>query len=130
MILLDSHVVVWMMLSPELLSSRAREAILQARIAGEKIACSPFSLYEIARAAHQRKLKLHSTTGEFIAAIESRLAVVPLTTGIAVCAAELPETFSGDSYDRIIAATAIAGDYTLITYDEEFHKAGVCKVLW
>ena len=130
MILLDTHVVVWMMLSPELLSNRARDAIVQARLAGERIASSSVSMYEIARSAHRRKLKLTSATEDFIAAVESRLDWVPLSAGILVRAAELPETFSGDPFDRIIAATAIAGDYTLVTYDDRIRKADVCKVLW
>jgi PIN domain nuclease of toxin-antitoxin system len=130
MILLDTHVVVWMMLSPELLSSRARDAIVQARLAGERISASSVSMYEIAHSAQRRKLKLTSTTEDFIAAVESRLDWIPLSAGILVCAAELPETFSGDPFDRIIAATAIAGDYTLITYDDRIRKAEVCKVLW
>jgi len=129
-ILLDTRVVVWLMLSPELLSSRAREAILQARVAGEKIAYSPVSLYEIAHAARHKKLKLNSPVDTFIAAVESRLDVVPLTAGIAICAAEMPDHFSSDPFDRIIAATAIAGDYTLISGDDRIREAGVCKVLW
>jgi PIN domain nuclease of toxin-antitoxin system len=129
MILLDTHVVIWLMLSPELLSHRVREAILQARMAGERLACSPVSLYEITRAVRRKKLKLNSTAEELIAEIESRIDLVPLTAGIMVCAAELPEPFSSDPLDRIIAATAIAGDYTLITYDDRIREAGVCKVL-
>ena len=34
---LDTHVVIWLLMAPERLSKRAREAILQARIAGERI---------------------------------------------------------------------------------------------
>lgn len=130
MILLDTQAIVWLMLSPELLSARAREAIVEARIEGERLACSPVSLYEIARAVQRRKLKLNSTAEEFIAAIESRVDLAPLTGGIAACAAELAETFPSDPLDRMIAATALAGDYTLITYDERIRRAGVCKVLW
>jgi len=129
-ILLDTHVVVWMMLSPELLSSRVRDAILQVRMAGERIACSSLTFYEIAHAAGRRKLKLNSTVEAFIAAVEGRIDAIPLSPPIAICAAELPEDFSGDPFDRLIAATAIVGDYTLITYDDRIRKAGVCKVLW
>ncbi|MGA2635969.1 MAG: type II toxin-antitoxin system VapC family toxin [Terracidiphilus sp.] len=130
MILLDTHIVVWLMVSPEQLSDRARVAILQASIAGEKIAYSPVSLYEIANAARRNRLHLYTTIEEFIAAIGAKLELIPLTAAIAVCAAKIPVPFHGDPMDRIIAATAIVGDLTLITRDDRIRAANVCKVLW
>jgi PIN domain nuclease of toxin-antitoxin system len=32
--------------------------------------------------------------------------------------------------DRIIVATAIALDCTLITHDDQIRRANVCKTLW
>jgi PIN domain nuclease of toxin-antitoxin system len=129
-ILLDTHVVIWLFLSPERLSSRARHAILQARIAGEQIACSPVSLYETANSARRKRLQLNSTIQEFMAAIQTNIELVPLTAGIAICAAELPEPFHGDPMDRIIAATALVADCTLITRDDRIREANLCKVVW
>jgi PIN domain nuclease of toxin-antitoxin system len=129
-ILLDTHVVIWLMLDPEELSGRAREAILQARIAGEKIVCSPVSLYEIANSARRKRLQLNVTIQEFIAAVQSKFDLVPLTAEIAICAAELPDPFHGDPMDRIITATAIVEDCTLISRDDRIRTANVCKVLW
>jgi PIN domain nuclease of toxin-antitoxin system len=129
-ILLDTHVVVWLMMSPEHLSVRARAAILQARIAGEKIAYSPVSLYEIANAARRKRLHLDVTIQEFIAAVQAKLELIPLTSSIAICAAELPHTFHGDPMDRMIAATAIVMDCVLITHDGRIRGASVCKVIW
>lgn len=130
MILLDTHVMTWLFLAPEKLSIRAREAILSARGTGEQIGFSPISLYEIANAARRKRLLLHSTTEEFIAAIQTKLTLVPLTAGIAICAAELPDAFHGDPMDRIVAATAIISDCTLITHDDRIRRANACKVLW
>lgn len=130
MILLDTHAVVWLLIAPDQLSGRARDAILQARIAGEKIGFSPVSLYEIANAARRKRLQLYTATGDFIAAVQAKLDLVPLTAGIAICAAELPNPFHGDPMDRIIAATAIVMGCTLITHDEKIRGANVCKTLW
>ena len=130
LILLDTHVVIWLLIDPEHLSARAREAILQARVAGEKIACSPISLYEIANAARRGRLQLNSTVEEFVAAIQDRIELHPLTAGIAVCAAQLPDTFHGDPMDRIIAATAVTGGCALITHDERIRKSKACEVIW
>jgi PIN domain nuclease of toxin-antitoxin system len=129
-ILLDSHSIIWLMISPERLSARARNAILQARISGEIIAYSPVSLYEIANAVRRKRLHLDATIPEFIAAVQTKLELIPLTAPIAICAAELPAPFHGDPMDRIIAATAIVMDCILITHDGKIRQANVCKVLW
>jgi PIN domain nuclease of toxin-antitoxin system len=130
MILLDTHVVVWLLTAPQRISGRARDAIVQARVNDERIGYSPISLFEIAYAARRKRLPLNSTTEEFIAAIEARLEFTPLTSEIAVCAAELADPFHGDPIDRIIAATAIVGDYTLITHDGRIRDSNLCKTLW
>ena len=130
MILLDTHVAIWLLAAPDRLSDGARNAIRQARIAGEKIACSPVSLYEIVYSARRKRLHLNVATEVFIAALQTKIELVPLTARIAVCAAELPDSFHGDPMDRIIAATAIVEDCTLITCDDRIRKSRACKVLW
>jgi PIN domain nuclease of toxin-antitoxin system len=129
-ILLDTQVVLWLFLAPERLSFQAREAILCGRIAGEKIGCSPVSLYEIAYAARRKRLNLLTTAEEFIAAVLARIELIQLTPRIAVCAGELPNPFHGDPMDRLIAATALANNLTLITADSKIRAANACKVLW
>lgn len=129
MILLDTHVVIWLLVSPKELSAPAREIILKARLAGERLSCSAVSLYEIAYAVHRKRLKLDVTIEEFIAAVESRIETIPLTAKIAICATQLPQPFHGDPMDRIIAATAIVEDCALITHDDRILKSNVCKAL-
>lgn len=130
MILLDTHVMIWLLATPRRLSVRVEEAILQARIRGEKLVYSPVSLYEIVYAARRNRLPLNSPAEDFIAAVQAKLEMVPLTAEIVVCAAGLPDTFHGDPMDRMITATAIAGDCVLITQDDRIRKANVCKVVW
>jgi PIN domain nuclease of toxin-antitoxin system len=130
MILLDTHVAVWLLAVPDLLSWKARDAILQARRLGEAIGYSPVSLYEMAWAARRKRLPLNIPAKEFIAEVQRNLELVPLTAEIAVLASEISTPFHGDPMDRIIVATAIANDCTLITHDDRIHKANVCKVLW
>jgi len=45
-------------------------------------------------------------------------------------AAGLSGPFPKDPMDRLIAATALANDLTLITADGKIRKANLCKVLW
>jgi PIN domain nuclease of toxin-antitoxin system len=130
MILLDTHVAVWLLGSPDRLSAKAREAILHARRTGEEVGYALVSLYEIAYAAHRNRLPLNASIRDSIAALQSRLKEVPLTAAIVICAAELPDQFHGDPMDRIIAATAIVEDCVLLTADGKIRRAGVCKTLW
>jgi PIN domain nuclease of toxin-antitoxin system len=130
MILLDTHALIWLLLAPEKLSAKAREAILDARLAREQISCSQISLYEIANATRRRRVLLKTTIEDFIVAAEAKIHFTPVTAEIAVCAGEIPEPFHGDPMDRIITATALLGDYTLLTNDNRIRKSGLCRVIW
>ena len=130
MILLDTHAVIWLLLAPDQLSKRARGRILGARIAGEKIACSPISLYEMAYSAFKQRVQLPTSSEDFIVAVQTKVELAPFTARIALCAAELPAPFHGDPMDRIITATAIVEGCTLITKDEQIRQANLCKVIW
>jgi PIN domain nuclease of toxin-antitoxin system len=129
-ILLDTHAIIWLLISPDQLSKRAREAILQTRMAGERIACSPVSFFEIAYLSFRERLELHALREDFIAEVQARIELVPISAQIAICAGELPVPFHGDPMDRIITATAIVEGCTLITKDEKIRDANLCKVIW
>lgn len=130
MILLDTHVVVWLFLDPSRLSRPAHDAILQARIDREPLGYSPISVYEIVYAARRGRLPLVSGAEEFIRGFEKRLAAIAFTPAIAQRAASLPEPFHGDPMDRMIAATAIEQGCALITCDERIRSAKVCETIW
>jgi len=129
-ILLDTHAVLWLFLAPEKLSIAAREEILRARVAGEKLCCSPVSIYEIAYASRRNRLQLHTSIEAFIAAVLAKVELIPLTAGIAICAAALADPFQGDPLDRIIAATAIEAGCALVTADGKIRASQACKVVW
>jgi PIN domain nuclease of toxin-antitoxin system len=130
MILLDTHVVVWLLAAEDRLSARARAAILECRLAGESLAFSPVSAFEIAYSAGRGRLPLDASVEDFMASVQSKLELAPLTAEIAICAANLPTPFHGDPIDRMIAATAIVNDCTLITRDGKIRQANACKTLW
>ena len=130
MILLDTHALIWMLMEPEQLSQAATQAILTARVRGERLACSQVSLYEIATAARRRRINLKVPVQDFLDLLRVRVDFVPLTAEIAVCAGEIPEPFHGDPMDRIITATALLGGYDLVTCDGKIGKSGLCRVIW
>ena len=129
MILLDTHVVIWLALTPEKLSSAAAEAIRRAVSTGRP-AISVVTLYEIANSMRRNRIKTVILPSLFLDRIARRFTVLPVSDVVAIRAAQLPERMHGDPMDRMIAATAIVENCTLITADQRIAAAGVCKTLW
>ena len=130
MILLDSHVVIWLALTPEKISPAATTAIRELESAGTNSCISVMTIYEIANAIRLGRLQPIIPHQVFLNRIRSRFKVFPVTEMIAQCAAELPAPFHGDPMDRIITATAIVEGCTLITKDEKIREAKLCKIIW
>ncbi len=130
MILLDTHVVIWLMNSPRRVSKGAAAAIAEAGADGELPCLSVISIYELIYAQRRGRVLLHEPPAMLVGKMRAWFHLRPITEIIAVEAAALPESFHGDPFDRMIAATAIAENCTLITADERILNAGVCKTLW
>ncbi len=130
MILLDTHVVIWLALIPEKISSGAAAAIRQGHATDGSLGISVVTLYEIANAIRRGRVRPAMEPGPFLHRIRRRFKVFPVSETIAVCAGQLSERFHGDPMDRMIAATAIIEKCMLITADDRIASAGVCKTLW
>ena len=130
MIQLDTHVLVWRELQPEKLSSAARLAIQDAVLAHEMVAISPVTLWEIAMLTRRKRILLNVSLQKFLASIEEHYRVIPINASIAIQATELKDPFPRDPMDRLISATAIVEDQTLITADRSILESKVCKLLW
>jgi PIN domain nuclease of toxin-antitoxin system len=129
-ILLDTHVAVWLLLQPELLSENARDAIRQARANREPLGFSPVSLYEIAYAEKRGRLPLIENIHSFLGAVRSILEAAPLTPEIVIRAALLSDSFHGDPMDRMIAATSIELSCPLVTHDGRIRSFEPCTTIW
>jgi PIN domain nuclease of toxin-antitoxin system len=130
MIQLDTHSLLWLVLEPEKISSPATSAIETLVQAGGKIAVSVITLWEIAHLARRGRIHLNVPIEEFLEAIEANYRVIPLTRAIVIQAAKLPEPFPKDPMDRLITATAMVEDFSLVTRDRAIHQAKVCKLVW
>jgi PIN domain nuclease of toxin-antitoxin system len=130
MILLDSHVVIWLGLHREKLSKAASGAIQKAESSGTPIAISVTTLFEIAYLLRRKRIRPSIPDQAFLAQIRGRFHVLPVDAEIAVCAGELEGTVHGDPIDRILMATAILANCALITADRKILASGVCKTLW
>jgi len=113
-VLLDTHVLVWLMQGIDRLSPAKRELIQQA--ADRVAAITP---WEIAMLTAKGRLALPMDVGEWIyAAVHSLgIAVVPLSPEISVASNRLPGEFHADPADRMIVATARHLNALLVTED-------------
>jgi PIN domain nuclease of toxin-antitoxin system len=116
-ILLDTHAAVWVALDQGLGKQSLR--LIDRALADDELAVSALSFWELAMLMAKGRLKSLKSTGEERAKLlAGGIREIPLTGDIAILAAEL-EGLDGDPADRIIAATAILNDATLITADQK-----------
>jgi PIN domain nuclease of toxin-antitoxin system len=113
-ILLDTHAAIW--LSVGQLGKQSRR-IADKALASDALAISTISFWELSMLIAKGRLRARSSPREqrtkmLAAGIQELL----LTSDIAILAGEI-ENLHGDPADRIIAATAIAHEATLMTAD-------------
>ncbi len=130
MILLDTHVVVWLALEPARISKRARAAIAETRRRGEGLAISDITLLEIATIENKGRIKLSASLEAFLTEIEARFIVLPITGRICVSALALPAAYPRDPADRVIGATALVEGLSLITADDGIRRSKALKTIW
>jgi PIN domain nuclease of toxin-antitoxin system len=131
LILLDTHVWIWWVSNPDLLSSQADTLINKAMVE-RKIYISSISVWEVAMLVVKERLQLTLDVKDWIRSCESLpfIQFVPVSNPIAIEAVFLPEKPLSDPADRIIVATARALDLVLITKDKKIQRADQVKTVW
>ena len=130
MILLDTHVVIWLALTPDRITQAAAAAIRRAESRGETPCISVITLYEVANAIRRGRIQPTAPTRIFLNRMKSRFHVFPVSDAIALGAAALAQPFPEDPMDRMIAATAIVEKCTFVTGDSKIQLSGACEVIW
>jgi PIN domain nuclease of toxin-antitoxin system len=78
-ILVDTHVVVWLAFDQEKISRNARTAIDEARQNGDGLSISDISLLELATLASKGRIRLDISLESFLQEVESRFVVLPIS---------------------------------------------------
>jgi len=128
-ILLDTHVLIWMSSDPHRLSKKAREAIRAAR-AKTGIAVASITLWELAWAAENHRIVVSGSVESFVRETISRVITREMTPEIVALAVRLPLGFPKDPADRLIASTAIVDGIPLVTADDRIRHSKVVQTIW
>jgi len=126
-ILLDTHVLIWLALTPGKLSKTA-----STRISEGPLAISAITFLEIGHLLRKGRLKISASLTEFVnSLIETyEIEVIPLTPEIVQTSIDLLPEINADPADRIIAATALFHKATLVTKDKNLRKAREISTIW
>jgi len=125
-ILLDTHAILWAVLTPENLSPTAKR-LLES---DNELLISIASLWEIVIKTSLGKIHLGAPPAEaFPEIVDSlRAEILPVAVEHLLAVAELPP-HHGDPFDRMLIAQSIAEDAPLLSTDGVFAKYAV-PILW
>jgi PIN domain nuclease of toxin-antitoxin system len=130
-ILLDTHVFLWLCLDPKRLSAAATTAIRKAMSAGG-IAIASITLWEIAMLLHLGRVVPHTPPEAWLTELIDRSGVVVKEIGpsVAVLATQFPDDYPADPADRLIGATARAEGLILVTRDARVRASRLLRTVW
>lgn len=132
MILLDTHALVWWISDPKRIPARSARLINAGIRAGEAIAVSSISVWEIAMLVERGRLSLTMNAAVWIDKVEALpfLTFIPVDNQIALRSVQLEGFPNRDPADRIIVATALGHGATLVTADASLHRYRPVKSSW
>jgi PIN domain nuclease of toxin-antitoxin system len=129
-ILLDTHVAVWMTTDKRRLSDTAATAIREASRKAHGVAISGSTLWEIAMMSVNGQFRFRTSLTEYLRYLEEVFVVLPITGRIAELSVSFPENYPRNPTDRLIGATAVANGIRLVTKDEGIRASGEVDCIW
>ena len=117
MLILDTHVLIWLDEGNPRLGTKAVQTIDRA-LAEEKLAVATVSFWEVGMLIKKERLEIKMEMDAWrMDLLKNGLKEIPLDGATALFAARL-ENFHGDPADRMIIATALRNSATLATADK------------
>jgi PIN domain nuclease of toxin-antitoxin system len=117
--LMDTHTAIWFLTGDALLSPAADRII---RNGANRIFLSMVSAWELAIKISIGKLRFPGNVDGFIRAAQTNdITILPIETAHLTAYESLP-MIHRDPFDRLLVATALAEQLTIITADEDIAK--------
>ncbi len=118
MLLLDTHVLIWLDEGNPRLGTKALQAINQSLAAGQ-LGVASISFWEIAMLVEKGRLDIRMELDVWrLELLHNGLLDIPLASSTALKAGQLQD-FHGDPADRMIVATALEHAAALVTADRK-----------
>ncbi len=124
-LVLDTHVLIWLINGDQTLSSNVKQAIDEASAGGETLV-PVVCFWEVGMLHSKRRLHLEKPPLEWTRDALNRpgIQVAPFIPEIAISSTQLPGNFHQDPADRVIVATGRALDATVVTRDRRIIRYG------
>jgi PIN domain nuclease of toxin-antitoxin system len=118
MLLLDTHVLIWLDEGNPQLGEIALQTIIESLSAGQ-LGVATISFWEVAMLVEKQRLTMQTELDVWRSdLLQTGLLEIPLKGTTAIRAGQL-QLFHGDPADRMIVATAIENGATLMTADKK-----------
>jgi len=127
--LLDTHVWLWQLGRPEMLSRRSSAALGDP---GSELFLSPISVWEALVLARKGRIKVEGKPGDWIreALRRTPARMAGVTHEIVIASESIPGMRISDPADRFLAATCLVHDLTLISSDRALRRLEAIRTLW
>ena len=126
-LLLDTHIWIWALHSPEKLGRRVRRELHRA---SNELYLSPVSIWEAQHLVRRKRLHVRQGFTQWLDEVMAQVPIreAPFTFAVARDASriELPQSDLGDVF---LAATALAFELTLVTGDSQLLACSWLKTL-
>jgi PIN domain nuclease of toxin-antitoxin system len=130
LILLDTHVVIWLASGQTRLSTKAQSAIDKARQNQQALSISDFTMFELVMIFRKKRIGLNISLESFLFEVEQRFVILPITRDVCVQTLAFPRKYPRDPADLIIGATAVVSGLTLVTADRAIRESGAVPTIW
>jgi len=131
MITVDTHIIIWDALKPELLSDKAKKEMYRANQTDGIIFCD-ICLWEIAMLINKKRIEINVSYLKFIDLVKASNNYIfqGITPEIADLATNLRLDINSDPADKIISATSLISNTPLITADKNLRQSKNLKTIW
>lgn len=130
MILLDTHIVVWLTIEPRKLPRSIGKLVGESRAGDGGVAIADATLWELAMLTTQGRIRPAIPLGLYLRRVEGMFGVLPVTGTIAERAMQFSEGYPKDPMDRLIGAAASVHGVPLVTRDAGIRRSGEVKCIW
>lgn len=130
MMVLDTHVIVWLTIEPRRLPRVLGRIVSQAYESGDGLGIADVTLVELATLTAWGRIRPAIPLGLYLRQVEEKFHVLPITGAIAEQTMRFSPNYPKDPADRLIGATAVVHCAKLVTRDEAIRRSGEVECVW